>query len=101
MLDFTRNPMDNFRENTHKVLPLVYDESLSYYEQICKIRAYQDYLAEQIETQFSDTLAQFFNSIMPNVIYDETDEKITLSFVSSSNTAVNTYTPGNDTQNIL
>ena len=31
--------IENFRFWTHKVLPLVYDDSLSYYEFLCKVVA--------------------------------------------------------------
>lgn len=41
-------PLDNFRFWCQKVLPLVYDDSISYYEVLCKVC---DYLNNMIDNQ--------------------------------------------------
>lgn len=48
MLDNTFQPLDQFYFWCQKVLPLVYDNSLSYYEVLCKVT---DYLNKVIENQ--------------------------------------------------
>ena len=49
--------LDKFKFWCQKVLPLVYDDSLSYYEILCKV---VDYINNMIENQkeFSDELAE-------------------------------------------
>ena len=51
----TYKNLDTFRFWCQKVLPLVYEDSLSYYEVLCKI---VDYINNMIENQkeFSDEL---------------------------------------------
>lgn len=49
--------MDTFKFWCYKVLPLVYDDSLSYYEVLCKVVKYINELIEQ-DKIFGDELAQ-------------------------------------------
>ena len=48
------NGYHKFRFWCQKVLPLVYDDSLSYYEVLCKLRDFVNELAERIADVFSD-----------------------------------------------
>lgn len=50
--DFNKNfkPLGNFRFWCQKVLPLVYDDSLSYYELLCKVVDYLNKTMEDVET---------------------------------------------------
>ena len=41
-----KNSLDTFKAWTHKVLPLVYDDSLSYYEILCKVCSYLNTIIE-------------------------------------------------------
>lgn len=49
--------LDKFRFWCHKVLPLVYDDSLSYYEVLCKVVEYINSLIEQ-DKVFADDIAE-------------------------------------------
>ena len=48
-------PLQPFRYWCQKVLPLVYDDSLSYYELLCKVVDYLNKTMEDVETLHSDT----------------------------------------------
>lgn len=57
--DFTPNmgnykPLTPFRYWCQKVLPLVYDDSLSYYELLCKVVDYLNKTMEDVETLHGD-----------------------------------------------
>lgn len=68
--------------NAQKVLPLVYDESLSYYEQLCKLTSSMNQIIDILNNTIDDTIAQFiderFNSIMVNAMYDTETETLAL-----------------------
>ena len=55
--------LDTFKFWCQKVLPLVYDDSLSYYEVLCKV---VDYINNMIENQkeFSDELAELKSELV-------------------------------------
>lgn len=65
-----------FRFWSQKVLPLVYDDSLSYYEVLCKltkkINELVEYLNEKIDADIADRLRTLFM----NVIYNEEEQSI-------------------------
>lgn len=65
-----------------KILPLTYDDSLSYYEQLCKLTNKMNELVNfvngEISTTIQNYLDQHFNDIMINAIYDESKETIIL-----------------------
>ena len=65
-----------------KILPLTYDDSLSYYEQLCKLtnkmNELVDFVNGEISTTIQNYLDQHFNDIMINAIYDESTETIIL-----------------------
>lgn len=65
-----------------KILPLTYDDSLSYYEQLCKLtnkmNEIVDFVNGEITTTIQNYLDQHFNDIMINAIYDESTETIIL-----------------------
>ena len=65
-----------------KILPLTYDDSLSYYEQVCKLTNKMNELVNfvngEISTTIQNYLDQHFNDIMINAIYDESTETIIL-----------------------
>ena len=53
----------------HKVLPLVYDNSLSYYEQLCKVAAAVDETVETV-TQLAETyqeIVDFYEHIQEDI----------------------------------
>lgn len=65
-----------------KILPLTYDDSLSYYEQLCKLtnkmNELVDFVNGEISTTIQNYLDKHFNDIMINAIYDESTETIIL-----------------------
>lgn len=65
-----------------KVLPLAYDDSLSYYEQLCKLTSKVNEIINFINTNADDALKEYidtqFNNLIINAIYDEGTETITL-----------------------
>lgn len=65
-----------------KILPLSYDDSLSYYEQLCKLTNKMNEIVEFINGNLSEVIQNYidkkFNELMINVIYDEASETIIL-----------------------
>lgn len=76
-----------------KILPLSYDESLSYYEQLCKItytvnelvEVFNDDLdgiiaavSEILQNKIDEYINNNFDNLMMNAIYNEENETITL-----------------------
>lgn len=65
-----------------KILPVSYDDSLSYYEQLCKLTNKMNELVEFINSNFSEQIQNYldkkFDDLMINAIYDEATETIVL-----------------------
>lgn len=65
-----------------KVLPLSYDDSLSYYEQVCKLTNKMNEIISVINGDIVERIDNYidehFNSLMINAIYDESTETIIL-----------------------
>lgn len=65
-----------------KILPLTYDDSLSYYEQVCKLTTKMNEIVNFINTNVNDALKEYidaqFNNLIIDAIYDESTETITL-----------------------
>ena len=65
-----------------KILPLTYDDSLSYYEQVCKLTTKMNEIINVINTNLNEVLKEYidtqFNNLIINAIYDENTETITL-----------------------
>lgn len=74
--------VDTIKCKCQKILPLVYDDSISYYEAICKFQSKLNELIEATNDFFTTNITQaidnYFNSIMFDAIYDESTETITL-----------------------
>lgn len=68
---------------TNFVLPLVFDDSLSYAEQIAKLRAALTEISEFVNGNIDDYLSQWiaenFNALMIKASYNETSESIILA----------------------
>ena len=67
---------------TQKVIPLAFDESLSYYEQICRINKKVNELIsifnEQLTQELKDYIDERFNDIMLETMYDAETETLIL-----------------------
>lgn len=65
-----------------KILPLAYDDSLSYYENLCKLTSKMNEIIDDINEGFEALISQkmdeFFNKIMIDAIYIESEETIYL-----------------------
>lgn len=65
-----------------KILPLTYDDSLSYYEQVCKLTDKMNEIVDFINGDISERIQQYiderFDNLMINAIYDESTETIIL-----------------------
>lgn len=65
-----------------KILPLTYDDSLSYYEQVCKLTDKMNEIVDFINGDISERIQQYiderFDTLMINAIYDESTETIIL-----------------------
>lgn len=65
-----------------KILPLSYDDSLSYYEQVCKLTVKVNEIIDFINTGANEALKEYidtqFNNLIINAIYNENKETITL-----------------------
>ena len=65
-----------------KILPLTYDDSLSYYEQLCKLTNKMNEIVEFINGNLSEIIQNYidekFDHFMINAIYDEATETIAL-----------------------
>lgn len=65
-----------------KILPLTYDDSLSYYEQVCKLTNKMNEIVDFINGDISERIQNYiderFDTLMINAIYDESTETIIL-----------------------
>ena len=80
------NIINNVQPNcvcySQKVLPLAFDESLSYLENICKINAKLNELISlfnsELEQQLATYIDQKFNEMMIKAMYTPSTETLTL-----------------------
>lgn len=67
--------------NAHKVLPLVFDESLSYYEQLCKLTHTMNEMINVLNGTIDESIMMYidnrFNDIMLNTMYNADSETLT------------------------
>lgn len=75
------NPIKRFYCN--KVLPLTYDDSLSYYEQLCKLTHKMNEIIENINNNFQkmveDTIKENIERFLINAMYISETETIVIS----------------------
>lgn len=67
-----------FRFWTQKVLPLVYDDSLSYYEVLNKIATKLNEVIAYVTTEINDTVTELVNQYFATVTYNEETRSIRL-----------------------
>lgn len=61
-----------------KVLPLVYDDSLSYYEVVCKLTSKVNDLIEIMNDHLDDYIREQLDKLFINAMYDEKTETLVL-----------------------
>lgn len=64
--------------NLNKVIPLVYDDSLSYYELYCKMVNSYNELVDEVN-ELVEYINNVYDSITLNASYDETNETVILN----------------------
>lgn len=75
------NKIENINKcYTQKVIPLAFDESLSYYENICMLVAKMNEIINFANNELSDKLKAYidlrFNDIMLDTMYEEETETL-------------------------
>lgn len=71
--------MDKLKHNyCQKVLPLVYDDSLSYYEVLCKLTNKINELAEMIDDGLETLIREQLDKLFLDAMYDEETETLVL-----------------------
>lgn len=83
------------------ILPTVYDDSLSYYETLCKFRNALIEMQNVINNKIDDYIKDNLNGIIFNAIYDEANEKIIFGFEDiSTGCDIHSYNPATNTLTI-
>lgn len=86
---------------THHILPLVYDDSLSYYENICKLMAAVKALADELksleEGKMSELIMQWLQNMLITNMYREEDKCIVLGLALVSESGDHVYNPASGT----
>ena len=72
--------MKKFMFWCQKVLPLVYDDSLSYYETLCKLTAKINELIDFINGGITDWIKEHISEILIEAMYDEETRTITFNY---------------------
>ena len=70
--------IDKLRYWSHKILPLVYDDSLSYYEVLRKMRAKINEIIDYVQDNIEEEIRAIIGSAFLDVSYDELTETLIL-----------------------
>ena len=62
----------------HKILPLVYDESLSYYEVLCKVVAKVNEVIDYVDAVLINNIREIVSTLVVDATYDESTETLTI-----------------------
>ena len=71
--------MDRFRFWCQSVLPLVYDDSLSYYEVLCKVVAKLNEVIDFVNNNIKEYITEALNKLVAQLYYDEDNEAIVIN----------------------
>ena len=77
--------------NTNPVLPTVYSDTLSYYEELNKVVQKMNEIIGDINNNFTNYIDEYFKGIIANAVYNESTETIVLSKELSIVGDVHTY----------
>lgn len=95
------NGIKPFKFFSQKVLPLVYDDSLSYYEVLCKLTNKINELVEFINGKVADLVKQILAEGLFDAMYIEEEECIVLkSNIIQVEDGVHTFDPSSKTMTI-
>ena len=70
--------IDKLKYWSHKILPLVYDDSLSYYEVLSKMRAKINEIIDYVQDSIEENIRAIIGSAFLDVSYDELTETLIL-----------------------
>lgn len=70
---------------SQKILPLVYDDSLSYYEVVGKVTNRLNDVIEVINNELEEYVKDRINELFINATYDSTNQSIVLTMERSDN----------------
>lgn len=87
-------------------IPQVYDDTLSYYEALCKLYAGMSSLVDQLNTKWTKQTTEQFNKYLAdmfaaNVTYTEEDKGLHLNISSAIASGDHVYEPDEQTMNII
>lgn len=71
--------MKHLKFIAHKILPLVYDESLSYYEVLCKVVAKVNEVIDFVEAELYENISEIISDLIIDYAYDSTTETLTIN----------------------
>lgn len=94
------NTFNGARPNCTPVLPTAYSDSLSYYEEICKLSQRMGVVEQSIADNMKTMLDAYFNSIIVDAIYDAPTETITLKKELTVGDGVHTYSAEDNSMTI-
>ena len=61
-----------------KILPLTYDDSLSYYEAVCKLTSKMNEIIKAIDDNLEDMIRSQLDNLFINAMYDAETETLVL-----------------------
>lgn len=64
---------------SQKVLPLSYDDSLSYYEVLCKLTSKMNEVIETLNDELETMIKEQIDKLFINAVYDASTETLVLS----------------------
>lgn len=87
-----------------KVLPLTYDESLSYYEVLCKLTNKMNDIINYLDGDLTETsyklVNEFLKNQFANCLYTQESENLTLAFDTIVSDGYHAYDGANETMTI-
>lgn len=93
--------IEPFKFWAHKIMPLVYDDSLSYYEVLCKVVAKLNEVVEYINGNVSKLIKEILAQALFGALYIEDEECIVLqSDLIQVGDGVHTFDPTTKTMSI-
>ena len=69
---------------SQKVLPLVYDDSLSYYEVLCKLTSKLNEVIKYVQGELKDEISKIISEYFVEMTYNSASETITLTMEESN-----------------
>lgn len=63
----------------YKILPLVYDQTLSYYETLCKVVDKLNEVIEFVDSSLMDRVRELISNVVIDTAYDAETETLTIT----------------------